>query len=199
MTPLTPRPVGRDDNMTTNDPGGRIAFWLLPEEGAHRLLAEQIARCAERLGAPRFEPHLTLLALPAAALPAPEPLLRSVAEQTAPLALDCSGRAQSSARYNRALTLPIALSPGLARLVAALHPRHQVPDDYAPHVSLAYADLDPETGRALAREFSTSPRIIRFDRCRAVDIGPGCRRADDVRNWRTVASFALTGDVAAHP
>jgi len=41
-----------------------IAYWLIPARPVRELFSEIIRILAEELGAPRFEPHLTLFAAP---------------------------------------------------------------------------------------------------------------------------------------
>src|SRR5262245_35383966 len=55
-----PRGPGRPGLQKGSAAG--TTLWLMPQEGeSQRRLADLIASLAQRLGTPRFEPHLTLL------------------------------------------------------------------------------------------------------------------------------------------
>ena len=166
----------------------RIAFWLLPEEKERARLQEIIDQLADRLSAPRFIPHLTLLTRPADDVADPASLLEHLTSRFGALQLEVCGQARSSSQFNQALVLPATTTPELDAVVSALHPLKIVPNGYAPHLSLLYAQLDPEIGRQLEQEFSSESFTARFDHCTAIDIGPGCRCQQDVEQWRTIAT-----------
>ncbi len=66
-----------------------------------------------------------------------------------------------------------------------------VPDDYFPHVSLVYANLEPELGKQMIQEYPPGKRPVRFDRIGAVRMGPSCACDEDVRSWEPVVTVQL--------
>src|SRR5438132_5957325 len=56
------RNVTRDDMISKVH---AIAYWLLPERGAHEVFSREIRGLAEQFGAPLFEPHVTIFVAPA--------------------------------------------------------------------------------------------------------------------------------------
>ena len=129
-----------------------ISIWLLPAGDEADRLRRTIAALADRLGTPRFEPHVTLLpgfdgpgnvAVEAA---------RELASSAAGLSVDL-GAPVVTTDYWRALVLPLAPSAALAslRLKAERLLGLRPPDPFRPHLSLVYAEpreVDPDIARS---------------------------------------------------
>ncbi len=177
--------------MTETENQERIAFWLLPAEEESRLLKEIINRLAKQLHAPTFQPHLTLAAIPSVQIGDPEFFLKQLTATTATLQLEYSGTPITSKQYNQALILPCNLSPELAALVSTIHPQHLVPDDYLPHVSLLYANLEQKTGQRLCQEIRLEKRTLHFNKIAVIKIGQKTTSAEDVLSWQVIASRQL--------
>ena len=168
----------------------RIAYWLLPAAKEEEALQALIDRLAERLGTPRFAPHVTLLVRPAGALDQVESDLEPIS-QLPVLTLQTDDGLRWSRHYNRALVQPLALSPPLADLVSRLAPDSRLPAGYDPHLSLHYGDLDEPTGRQLCHELQLPMRTLTCDRVAAVAIGPQTRSAADIAAWHPLATISL--------
>jgi 2'-5' RNA ligase len=177
--------------MTKTTEKRRGAFWLLPTREDSRQLQEKIDTYADRLGTPRFEPHLTLLVRPIGEIGDPHTTLDRLAETTNPFSLATPGLPQWGPLYNQAFVLPFSRTPELDKLVMSLHPQHQVPNDYFPHISLIYANLDEAQGAQLAREYIAELQTVHFDRIAAIGIGPRCRCDADVAAWEKLATAQL--------
>ena len=131
---------------------GHLSLWLMPDEPGGARLAALMAGWAERLGAPRFAPHVTLLsglslALSDALARVEETAARSPA---VPLAF---ARAAHDAEYYRCVFLEAEKTPEL--LGAHQRARRALgggPDRFRPHLSLVYGRFDESRRTELARE-----------------------------------------------
>lgn len=177
--------------MTNSETTDRVAFWLLPADDERKHLQAIVKKLSSRYNTPRFEPHLTLLPLPAPTVADATAVLDKLASACKPLELFRTGPPRWSPVYNQALILPFELSAGLAELVRILHPQQIVPTGYLPHISLMYANLDEESGPGLAEEIFFDRRTVNFDRCAALRIGPQCQSDEDVRAWQPIATVRL--------
>ena len=177
--------------MTNTDNQERVAFWLLPAEEETRLLEEIISQLANTFHTPVFQPHLTLATIPSAQIDNPAAFLEQLSAKTPELTLEYSGTPIASDRYNQALILPCDLAPGLAAIVRSLHRQHHVPDDYLPHVSLLYANLDQKTGQRLCQEIRLVKKTLHFNKISAIKIGPETTSAEDVMSWQVLATSRL--------
>jgi 2'-5' RNA ligase len=131
---------------------GRLALWLVPDEPVRSRLDALIARWAERMGAPRFAPHVTLLS--GLALPLSEalaPVVEAAARSTAvPVAFP---RAAHSGEYYRCVFLDAEPTPELL----GIHQRarrvlRRGPDRFRPHLSLVYGRFEEARRSELAGE-----------------------------------------------
>jgi hypothetical protein len=132
---------------------GHLPLWLIPDEPLRARLGALAAAWADRLGSPRFPPHLTLLSglgrfgerhalaqLEAAAAGMPR----------VPLAFP---RAAHDVEYYRCVFLEADMAPEL--LGAHQRARRAFgrgPDRFRPHLSLVYGDFGEVRRAELARE-----------------------------------------------
>jgi 2'-5' RNA ligase len=142
-----------------------LFLWLAPAGAEAQALSALVLELSQRLGTPRFEPHLTLLGplAPAAGEAGLEEKVASLAGRLAPLALR-SARAEAR----------------------ALCPAPEAP--FRPHLSLAYGRLDASTQVALSAELA--PRIPAVVTARHLDL---IRTDGPPHAWRRLRRFDLGG------
>lgn len=164
-----------------------LSLWLLPPPAVHARCAALIARLAQRLGTPVFEPHLTLAGTSLAAAEAIV-RLRALAQQLPPLTIRL-GELQSTDAYFRCVYARAELSPALgAAYATACRLLDQPLGDFLPHLSLVYGDLDADTKKSLTSELGgrldltfVADRVALYDPTGSPSV------------WQRVAEAALTG------
>lgn len=163
------------------------SLWLIPEAVAREALSGTIADLARRLGAPSFEPHVTLIGGLGQSAPEIVAAAEKLAAATPPFQLQLA-RLGHSARYLRCIFYEIAGSPLLTELHARARSvfRPEKDSPFFPHLSLVYADLDEPTRRRLVEEMSGKGRAV-FD----VDELQVVRTDGEVPDWRPLAAFPL--------
>lgn len=164
-----------------------LSLWLMPPPAVRASCQALIARLAQRLGTPVFEPHLTLAGT---TLEEAEAVarLRALAQQLPPLPIRL-GELQSTDAYFRCLYARADLTPALRHAYdTACRRLDQAPADFLPHLSLVYGDLDVDTKNRLIAELGgrldlqfTVERLALYD------------PAGSPSAWRRVADVALTG------
>jgi len=167
-----------------------LMTWLVPAAGPERdWLAATIDRVAAELDAPRFQPHVTLVAT----IDSPEDLavraLTSVAAGVPPVELTLAAIG-SEKTYFRSLYLRAEPSAQLLALREAAQRAWVLdPSPYLPHVSLLYSDIPEKDKHSLiARIGIGRPLTVWFD---AVELW--ARDPRGVRSWYRVARVALSG------
>jgi 2'-5' RNA ligase len=181
------------ENSSMQEPRAKgISLWLVPEGAVRQTLAEQIQRLADRLGTPRFAPHVTLLP----GIPDPETKVvdaaRALAAELGPLSLESSGVVDGAETHFRCLFLRLRASEALreAHARAARRLGRDPDPSFDPHLSLVYGTLDARVRAQLSRELA--PRIpASFEACRL----QVWRTEGPVGEWRELGSFAFGGDV----
>ena len=166
-----------------------LFLWLSPADTEASALSALILELSDRLGTPRFEPHLTLLPLPQGQAKAEvERRAGSLADRLAPLTLPLRGLLGEPDFY-RALYAAVEPTPALlsARAEArALFPSPDAP--WRPHLSLAYGRLDAPVQAALSVELW--PRLPAEVTARHLDL---IRTDGPPRAWRRLRRFDLGG------
>jgi hypothetical protein len=171
---------------------GETALWLLPaaEDGAR--LRAQIQALSRRLGAPVFEPHVTIFGGVGGRRLEIEAVLARAARETPSFILSPARLAHSPAFFQCLVLEPADPEPVVAlrrRLGPELGRR---PEDAAsPHLSLAYAELAEREREELCRELGDDPRLrapIRFDALALI-----APRRDDATDWRDVEGWRMVG------
>jgi 2'-5' RNA ligase len=167
-----------------------LMTWLVPAAGPERdQLAATIDRLAAEHDAPRFQPHVTMLAT----LDCPEDLaartLTSLAAGTPPieLTLVAIGYEQT---YFRSLYLRAEPSAQLLALREAGQRAWALdPSPYMPHLSLLYSDIpDKDKHSLIERTEIRLPLTVRLD---AVELW--ARNPAGVRSWYRIARVPLSG------
>ena len=165
-----------------------LSLWLVPEEAERARLDALIVELAARLHGPPFRAHLTLL--PRLRGSESEALERAarLAARTPPVPLALA-RAAHKAAYYRSLYLEAERKP---ELLGALQRARRLfpggPDDFRPHVSVAYGRVSSSIGDPAARaleERLALPLSVRGDRLEV-----WATRGDAAR-WHEIGGFAL--------
>lgn len=119
-----------------------------------------IERCAVATGSPRFAPHVTLCSKPASAS-----LANTGLELPLPLTLTLT-RVEFGGDYFHACYLVVRHDTRLLDLQAgsATALRGRVPDQYPPHLSLAYGELSEAQRREVLAQVTPLPITATFDR-----------------------------------
>lgn len=170
---------------------GDLSLWLIPAEPERARLDALLAGWAQRLGSPRFAPHVTLLSGLGrfgerhALAQAEEVAARTPA---VPLAFP---RAAHDALYYRCVFLEAEATP---ELLGAYQRARRVlgkgPDHFRPHLSLVYGDFGEMRRAELAREAERElalPTHVMAGRLELHETGGAPQR------WRRLGAFDLRG------
>jgi hypothetical protein len=167
-----------------------LSLWLALDEPSQARLDALIADLAARLSGPRFRAHLTLL--PRLRATGAEALERAAAlaarTPALPLALF---RAAHTPAYYRCLFLEARRTPELL----GAHQRARrffpgSPDDFLPHVSVAYGRLSAAVAEPVARSLEETLPL---------PLGAGASRIEvwstrgDTSRWHALGGYALAG------
>lgn len=166
-----------------------IAYWLVPAEPRRELLREIIGILAKQFDAPRFEPHVTILAAPGTGK-SPKQILKQI--QAKPIRLRLCGIGFSS-QFRKTLFVRLTPNKAFERLVVDLSDAtksraKRVPD---PHVSLLYTQLPVRAKRELALTIKLPFHGVVFDSIKAIRSASPIKTRDDVEAWRVVARRSL--------
>src|SRR5207302_9603373 len=125
-----------------------IAYWLTPARRVRELFSETIRILAQELGAPRFEPHLTLFAAPGSDQSAGKLLRRIKAQRIHLLVRDVG----FSAKFAKTLFVRFESSDALRELRNELRhgAKSRAEPLLDPHVSLIYKKLAPRAHSEVA-------------------------------------------------
>jgi hypothetical protein len=182
--------VKRATHVPTKHKKTSLAYWLTLATPERDLFAEMIRILATELGAPRFEPHLSICAA------ADTKTARDVLEQfsTAPLRLQIKNVSVSTA-LTKTLFVRFQRNAALDELNAKLRRATRVRQETLrdPHVSLLYKTLPMSAKRELASVIRLPFREVVFDSIKAVRCHAPLETPADVDSWRTVATKKLRG------
>lgn len=161
----------------------------MPPPAVHDRFAQIIDTLSERLGTPRFVPHITLAG---GAGPEADAVAHteSLAAKLAPVAVRLT-EADYAEAYFRCLYVQAEHTPELLAAHRTAAERFGEPPeaDFMPHLSLVYGDLPASAKEELlcqiGWEFETRFIANRVSLC--LPVGPPDR-------WPLVASFALMGE-----
>jgi 2'-5' RNA ligase len=153
------------------------------------LFSEIIRILAEELDAPRFEPHLTLFAMPGNDQSA-QKLLRRIKAQRIHLPVRDVG---FSAKFSKTLFVRLESSDALTELRnelwhGAKSRAKSWPD---PHVSLIYKKLALRAQSELASAIKFPFRGVVFDCIKAIRSSAPVRTRADVESWKVIARKSL--------
>ena len=167
-----------------------IVYWLVPAKPERELFRELIRVLAEQFEAPRFEPHLTLVAI-ADECRSPRKVLRQIDVPPIHLGVRAIG---SSSRFTKTLFVRLESSKPLEKLVVdlgrALRKRTKSVRD--PHVSLLYKTLPKRVKKELVSTIKLPFEEVTFDFIQAVRSALPIRDGSDVEAWKVVAKKRLS-------
>jgi 2'-5' RNA ligase len=168
-----------------------IVYWLVPAKPERELFRELIRILAKQFEAPRFEPHLTLIAI-ADDGRAPREILRQI--HAPPIHLGVRGIGSSS-RFTKTLFVRFEASKSLGKLVVDLERelRKRTKSVRDPHVSLLYKKLPRRVKKELVPTIKLPFEEVTFDFIQAVRSVLPIRDGSDVQAWRVVAKKRLSG------
>ena len=166
-----------------------IVYWLIPAAPKRELFRELVRILAKQFDAPRFEPHLTILAAPEGR-EAPGKILRAI--KAAPIRLKVRDISFST-KFTK--TLFVRLSTGKAfeklatDLARATGSRAKPPAQ--PHVSLLYKELPAMSKKQLASTIKLPFDEVVFDSIKAVRCALPTKTSAEIESWRVVAKKSL--------
>jgi 2'-5' RNA ligase len=167
-----------------------IVYWLVPAKPERELFRELIRILAKQFEAPRFEPHLTLVAI-ADDGRAPREILRQI--HAAPIHLGVRGIGSSS-RFTKTLFVRFESSESMEKLVVDLgrELRKRTKSVRDPHVSILYKKLPRRVKKELVSTIKLPFEEVRFDFIQAVRSALPIRDGNDVEAWKVVAKKRLS-------
>lgn len=172
-----------------SNPVDSWSIWLMPRAEDAEPLSALVRECAEALGSPPFEPHLTLhhgFPAPGVTREAAGEWLCKRMERIAPPELELR-ELRFGDRYTRGLVMALKPHPdaaGMARVAGELLVRTGG-WKFWPHVSLAYGVVPDAHRKALkSRLASRLPARIRFDGFAILDCPRRVESHEDVRRWK---------------
>jgi 2'-5' RNA ligase len=168
-------------------------LWLLPPAPVQNRFALLIDTLSQRLGTPRFTPHITLVGSVDSPLAEIVARLTMLAARLAPVPVRLTGTGYTE-QYFRCLFMQAERSPPLlaAHEIASAHLGRLPEADFMPHLSLIYGSLPPEQKRKIVDEIAG-----RFDAAFQVDRMGLCLPDGPPERWRVLRTFALTGRPSA--
>jgi 2'-5' RNA ligase len=168
-----------------------IVYWLVPAKPERELFRELNLVLAEQFEAPRFEPHLTLIAI-ADDGRAPREILRQI--HAPPIHLGVRGIGSSS-RFTKTLFVRFESSKSFEKLVVDLgrELRQRTKSVRDPHVSLLYKTLPKRVKKELVSTIKLPFAEVTFDFIQAVRSVLPIRDGSDVEAWKVVAKTRLSG------
>ncbi len=166
-------------------------FLVDPGQTERELFSQIIRILAKQLGAPIFEPHLTLCATGVDSRRATRILKKINA-----VALRLSIRdVQCSAEFTKTLFVRFRSNAGLRQLIGEMQGRAggRPSKIDEPHISLCYKALPAGVRKDLVAMIQLPSRPILFDSMKAVRCSSPTRTSADVKAWRSIARKKLMG------
>lgn len=166
------------------------SLWLLPPPAVGRHYAAMIDTLSQRLGTPRFEPHITLTGRTEASEDVVMAATQELARRLAPVPVRLAGAAHTDA-YFRCLYVWAERTPELlfAHRLACELLAQPADKDFMPHVSLVYGNLDAAKEEEVLEAIGGRlPLSFVADRIALYLL------AGSPDGWRQVAALALMGD-----
>ncbi len=169
-----------------------VSFWLVPAETDRHRLTKIINRLADQYDAPRFLPHVTLLATQLTKNEEPLKILHSATKGISPLKLEILGVAHSPDRF-KSVFIQLSTEP-IMPLHNAFRASCQNPGNYRldAHLSLLYRQLPAIKRNSLISNLKIPQGSLHFDSVIAVRPGHNKSSFDDVELWRLTDPLTLT-------
>ena len=179
-----PRPKKRPAHKI--DKSRVTVYWLSPAEPERELFGEIIRILAKQFNAPRFEPHLTVLATRQDRPPSKKVLQQL---RASPIRLRVRD-VFHSARFAKTLFVRFKSSRALQELVADLARTNKLRTKSVrdPHLSLLYKEIPAATRKELSATIKLPLREIVFDSIKVVRCAAPTRTRAEVDAWRVIAT-----------
>lgn len=171
--------------MTANS----YSLWLRPAAPTAARFTQLIEALSDRLGTPRFEPHLTLSGVPSTTEADAIARTERLAAQLEPVPIHLVGAGRTDT-YFRCLFLRAEKTQPLlaAHRVASAGMQQPIEADFMPHLSLVYGTLEPSVKEKIIEEIDG-----RFPRNFLADSVSLCAIDGSPAEWRPIGPFLLTG------
>ncbi len=164
-------------------------YWLIPAAPYHEFFRRLIRILAGQFEAPRFEPHLTILATVKGQQP-PGKILRQIS--ASPLRLKVRDISFSS-KFTKTLFVRLEQNKPFEKLILdlarAARSRAKPPAD--PHLSFLYRKMPPSMKKELTRMINLPFGEVLFDSIKAMQCASPTTTDADVEAWRVVATKSL--------
>jgi hypothetical protein len=163
-----------------------IAYWLLPEAAAREVFLREIRRLARQLGAPLFEPHVTIFIAPVNSR-APLEVLRDV---VGPVDIELAIHSiRFSEQFTKTLYVQFGRNSALQQLGDAIWKAERARNRYLidPHLSLLYAKLPSKTKQKLADNIRLPFRKVGFTSICVMRCARPTTKAIEVEQWKLLA------------
>jgi 2'-5' RNA ligase len=166
-----------------------IVYWLIPAAPERELFRELIRILAKQFDAPRFEPHLTIMAAPEER-ESPGKILRAI--KATPIRLKVR-EISFSTKFTKSLFARFTNGKAFEKLAADLaHAAgSQAKPPAQPHVSLLYKKLPATSKKQLASAIKLPFREVVFDSIKAVRCAWPTKTRAEVESWRVLAAKNL--------
>jgi hypothetical protein len=162
-----------------------IAYWLLPERAAREVFSREIRKLARQLGAPLFEPHVTIFIASENSRP-PLDVLQELGSVNIELTIHSI---RFSEQFTKTLFVQFETNNTLQQLGDAIWKASGAQDRYLidPHLSLVYAKLPPETKQRLADKIRLPFREVCFTSIWTMRCARPTTTAIEVEQWKLLA------------
>ena len=166
----------------------KYALWLIPMDRESRRLQAIIDDLSKRHGTPRFVPHLTVCSSGKLDLATANKNLARLAQLHQPLEISLTAIGKQN-EYYRCLFIDATASPDLLALRQQAADLLGVPaNNYMPHVSLMYGNIDTGTKQQIITMLDQQyPNQFLADSLYLYDV------SGEPSDWRRLARFPLTG------
>jgi len=172
--------------------GSPVSFWLVLAEADQLQWAPLINQLADEFNAPRFAPHITLLATQLAHDESPRQIMTTAAQGISPITFK-SRTLEHGPEFFKSVFIQLnneqIVPLNAALLGACRHPSNYQVDA---HMSILYQRLSAEQRLSLISSLQLPPGPIHFDSLVTVVPGVGQTNFDDVRKWQCAAKIKLT-------
>ena len=163
-----------------------IAYWLLPEAAAREVFLREIRRLAKEVGAPLFEPHVTIFVAPENSR-APLEVLRELGSVDIELAIHSI---RFSEQFTKTLFVQFERNDALQQFGDAIWKASGMWGDrylIEPHLSLLYAKLPSKTNQRLADNIRLPFREVGFTSICVMRCARPTTRVIEVEQWKLLA------------
>lgn len=171
--------------MTGSEHG--YSLWLRPTQTQTDELTQIISRLAHDYGTEPFSPHVTLLSKITAQLSVIKQVCQKIVGKTQKFDLPLQNIGYTEAYYRNFFILakPVQVLLEL-RAFSETALAYNTNEDFMPHLSLLYGDLDSKTKHELKQELEgTYPKTLRCSRLDLYDT------RGKVSNWSLVESYVF--------